>query len=253
MITFGFGINSVSNVHFQRHSILPEHHGAQNGPSSNTPGHKIGDSIGKSPASEPVAFNATTGSSSEATASQVLPRLSTLSDSRHELCYNWIRGHCKFESNCRRLHQMPRTTEEWQDIVLRGILHRGGNSKGVDSPQNVADHSKPRSQLDVLNRDIVYLRQELANQSHMRKARHQKPSRTGVREIEARLIQKVLDDEDVKRSLDREAKLGREQGHNDATPIGKQRKEVNSTQTARTQPVVSTTDGVRTGHLVDVK
>lgn len=87
----------------------------------------------------------------------------------------------------------------------------------------------------------------------MRKGRHQKPPRTGVRDIEARLIQKVLDDEDVKWNLDREAELGREQGQNDATPIGKQRKEVNGTQTASTQPVVSTTDRVRTGNLVDVK
>lgn len=146
-----FGINSASNVYIQRASILPEHHGAQNGPSSNIPGPTIGDSIGKSPTSGPVALNATSGASSEATAPQIRRRSSALPKPHHELCYNWIRGHCKFESNCHRLHQMPGTTEEWQDIVLRGILHRGGNSKGIDSPQKVADHSKPRSQLDVLN------------------------------------------------------------------------------------------------------
>lgn len=148
---------------------------------------------------------------------------------------------------------MPETTEEWQDIVLRGILHRGGNTKVVDNPQKAARHNKPQSELDVLNREIVFLRQALANQSHMRKGRHQKAPRAGVREIEARLIQKVLGDQDVKRNLDREAELGREQGQKDATQIGKEKKERNGTQTTSSQPIASTTEGVRTGHLVDVK
>lgn len=148
---------------------------------------------------------------------------------------------------------MPETTEEWQDIVLRGILNRGGNFKGVDNLQKVARHNKPQSELDVLNREIVILRQALANQSHMRRGRHQKVPRAGVREIEARLIQKVLGDKDVKRNIERESELAREQGQKDATPMGKERKEGNGMQTTGSQPVASTTEGVRTGHLVDVK
>lgn len=148
---------------------------------------------------------------------------------------------------------MPETTVEWQDIVLRGILHQGGNHKGVDNPQKVARHNKPQSELDVLNREIVFLRQALANQSHMRKGRHQKAPRTGVREIEARLIQKVLGDKDVKRNLDREAELGREQGQKDSTAVGKERKEGSGGQATNSRPVASVTEGVRTGNLVDVK
>lgn len=257
MIEFLFGTDAVSNVHFKRASILPEQSRAQNSPPSSIQGPKIstellGDSIDRRPAPEPVVSNTTADTPSEATTSQVRPRPSTLLDTQHELCYSWIRGHCKFEPNCRRLHQMPETTEEWQDIVLHGILHRGGNTKGVDNPQKAARHNKPKSELDVLNREIVFLRQALANQSHMRKGRYQKAPRAGVREIEARLIQKVLGDKDVKRNLDREAELGREQGQKDATPIGKE-KEGSGTQTTSSQPVASTTEGVRTGHLVDVK
>lgn len=148
---------------------------------------------------------------------------------------------------------MPETTEEWQDIVIRGILPRGGNPRGVANHQRVARHNKPQSDLDVLNREIVFLRQALANQSHMRKGGHQKLPRAAVSDIEARLLQKVLDDKDVKRNLEREAKLGREQGQKDAAAIGKERKEGNGTQTTSSQPIASTMEGVRTGHLVDVK
>jgi hypothetical protein len=258
VITFYFGINSVFNAHFQRSSALPEQSGAQNGPPSNTQGPKIsrelsGDSIGRHPGAEPVVSNTTAGTPSEAVTSQVRPRPSTLSGSRHQLCHNWIRGHCKFDLNCHRLHQMPETTEEWQDIVLRGILNLGGNSKGVDNPHKAARHNKPQSELDVLNREIVFLRQALANQSHMRKGRHQKAPRAGVREIEARLIQKVLGDKDVKRNLDREAELGREQGQKDSAAVGKDRKEGSGGQTTNSRPVASVTEGVRTGNLVDVK
>lgn len=150
---------------------------------------------------------------------------------------------------------MPETTEEWQDIILRGILNRGGDSKGVTGRQNknVARHNKPQSDLDILNREIVFLRRELANQSHMRKGRHQRPPRAGVREIEARLTGKVLDDKDTKRDLDREAELEKEQGKKDATTLGKASKEPNGAQTMRSQPIASATEGVRTGNLVDVK
>lgn len=209
--------------------------------------------MGRRPAPEAVVLDATASTRSEAATSQVRPRPSTLLDTQHQLCHNWIRGYCKFEANCHRLHQMPETTEQWQDIVLRGILNRGGNFKGVDNLQKVARRDKPQSELDVLNREIVFLRQTLANQSHMRKGRHQKAPRAGVREIEARLIQKVLGDKDVNRDLDREAELGREQGQKDATPIGKERKEGSGIQAASAQPVASTTEGVRTGHLLDVK
>ncbi|OBT69408.1 hypothetical protein VE03_01082 [Pseudogymnoascus sp. 23342-1-I1] len=239
-------------------SVLPEQPGAQNAPPSNTQVSKISrelsDSMDRRPAAEPVALDATTGTSPEAITSQVRPQPSSLLDTQHQLCYNWIRGHCKFEANCHRLHQMPETTEEWQDIVLRGILNRGGDSKGVNNPQRVARQNKPQSELDVLNREIVYLRQALANQSHMRKGRHQKAPRAGVREIEAGLIQKVLGDKDAKRNVEKESELVREQqGRKDATPIGKERKEGNGTQATNSQPVASTTEGVRTGNLVDVK
>ncbi|ELR07810.1 hypothetical protein GMDG_00431 [Pseudogymnoascus destructans 20631-21] len=238
-------------------SVLPEQSGAQNGPPRNqdlkTSRELSGDSIGRDPASEPVVSNTTAGTPSEAATSQVRSRPSMLLDSRHQLCHNWIRGHCKFDLNCHRLHQMPETTEEWQDIVLQGILHRGGSSKGVDNPHKPARHNKPQSELDVLNREIVFLRQALANQSHIRKGRHQKAPRAGVRDIEARLIQKVLGDKDVKRSLDGEAELGRGQGQKDSTALGKERKEGAGAQTASNQPIASKTEGVRTGHLVDVK
>lgn len=148
---------------------------------------------------------------------------------------------------------MPETTEEWQDIILRGILSRGGNTKGVDNSHKVARHNKPQSELDILNREIVFLRQSLANQSHMRKGRHQKAPCAGVRDIEARLIQKVLGDKDAKRSLDKEAEFGREQGQKDSTGTGKERKEESCAQTTSSQPIASKAEGVRTGHLVDVK
>ncbi|KAL5352495.1 hypothetical protein ACLOAV_002443 [Pseudogymnoascus australis] len=238
-------------------SVLPEQPGAQKGSPNNARDPELsresGDSMGRRPAPELVALNTTTGTPSKAATPQVQSRPSTLLDTQHQLCHNWIRGHCKFEANCHRLHQMPETTEEWQDIVLRGILNRGGNFKGVDKLQKVARHNKPQSELDVLNREIVILRQALANQSHIRRGRHQKVPRAGVREIEARLIQKVLGDKDVKRNIERESELAREQGQKDATPMGKERKEGNGTQTTGSQPVASTTEGVRTGHLVDVK
>lgn len=148
---------------------------------------------------------------------------------------------------------MPETTEEWQDIVLRGILNQGGNNKGVDNPHKAARHNRPQSELDVLNREIVFLRQALANQSHMRKGKYQKAPRAGVHDIETRLIQKVLGVKDVKRSLDREAELGKEQGQKDSAGIGKGTKEGNGAQTASSQPIALKTEGVRTGHLVDVK
>lgn len=148
---------------------------------------------------------------------------------------------------------MPETTEEWQDIILRGILNHGGNLKSVAHPHKAARYNKLESELDVMNREIVFLRQALANQSHMRKGRHQKAPRTGVRDIEARLIQKVLGDKDVKRSLDSVAELGREQGQKDSAPVGKERKEGSGAQTTSSQPMASKTEGVRTVHLVDVK
>ncbi|OBT55986.1 hypothetical protein VE04_03300 [Pseudogymnoascus sp. 24MN13] len=239
-------------------SVLPEQPGAQNGPLSNTQDPKISrelseDSIGRHPGPKPVISNATAGTPSEAATSQVRPQRSTLLDTRHQLCHNWIRGHCKFDLHCHRLHQMPETTEEWQDIVLRGILGRGGNIKGVDNPHKAAHRNKPQSELDVLNREIVFLRQALTNQSHMRKGRHQKAPLAGVRDIEARLIQKVFGDKDVKRGLDREVELGREQGQKDSTVVGKERKEGSGAQTTSSQPVALKTEGVRTGHLVDVK
>lgn len=149
---------------------------------------------------------------------------------------------------------MPETTEEWQDIVLRGILNRG-NSKSVSGLQNkyVARHNKPQTELDVLNREIVFLRQELANQSNMRKGRYQRPPRAAVRDIEAQLTGKVLGDKDVKRDLDREAKLEKEQGKKYATAKGNERKEPNSAQAMSSRPIALATDGVKTGNLVDVK
>ncbi|OBT83418.1 hypothetical protein VE02_07703 [Pseudogymnoascus sp. 03VT05] len=238
-------------------SVLPEQSGTQNGPLSNTQDPKVsrelsGDATGRHPAPEPVVSNATSGTPSEAATSQVRPQPPIPSNSRHQLCHNWIRGHCKFDLNCHRLHQMPETTEAWQDIVLRGILNWGGNSKGVDNHHKAARHNKPQSELDVLSREIVFLRQALANQSHMRKGRHQKP-RAGVRDIEARLIQKVLGDKDAKRNLDREAELGRDHGQKDSTGVGKESKEGSSAQTTSSQPMVSNTEGLKTGNLVDVK
>ncbi|KFY21713.1 hypothetical protein V493_07180 [Pseudogymnoascus sp. VKM F-4281 (FW-2241)] len=237
-------------------SILSEEPGVDNDPPNSTQGPKVSrelfaDSIGRRLAPEPVAFNATASTSSEEATSPARSRSEMLLDS--QLCYNWIRGHCKFGPNCHRLHQMPETTEEWQDIVLRGILNRGGNSKGVDNFQKFSRHNKPPSELDTLNREIVFLRRALANQSHMRNGKHQKAPRAGAREIEARLIQKVLGKKDVKRDLDREAELGREQGQKDSTEIGKERKEESGARTTSSQLLASKTEGVRTGHLVDVK
>ncbi|KFX92062.1 hypothetical protein V490_05582 [Pseudogymnoascus sp. VKM F-3557] len=232
-----------------RVSVHPEQPNAQSNTHGNAQTPKATrelstDSTFSHPTPESVAFNATDATSSEVATSQVRPRQTTMLDTRHELCHNWIRGHCKFETNCHRLHQMPETTEEWQDIILRGILNRG-DSNGLASLQNkkVARHNKPQSDLDILNREIVFLRQELANQSHMRKGRHQRPPRAGVRDIEARLNGKVLGDKDTKWDLDREAQLEKEQGKKYATTLGKESKEPNGAQTMTSQPIASATEG----------
>lgn len=228
--------------------------------------------------------SSTTAAAAEAAVHHVQPRPTPVAPPP-ELCHNWIRGYCKFEPNCRRIHQMPETVEELRDIVLRKIPC-GHFPNSLAKLSNMAPQAQTQTQTAVQSQQAAHPAEALLSHSpstrenanyvadfpgyqHGRQpygyhkvthgTRQQAPS-ARIRVIEAQLRQKAVADKEAKRNANSKAELEKERRQKDATAKMKEEDEgkgmVNASgnqRAPRSHAVVGKQERVPTGHLVDVR